>query len=385
MKNKTAFLFAGGTNAEPAITLGQGLPTEVNGLKASYYWRQTLKDGYYKHPVAGWEMVVTPDYRKELAASFHKMKEAGLDVPVVRKHDGLRIGGVFGVKNDGPWLYELHQYLGEPNQTDALTNFVSPGIDEHFIDTKGRAWGKALFHSAIVPDPVVTGQGEAIRIMSSSGQHDTIDVLTLADSTGDAAMSVIQLSQEQFDKIKAAMGGGDNVTPDNFVESITTTLSAHAQAVEVEASKLLSITAERDEARTKLSDAESKVREFSASATRQPDAFVMNERATVASEAIAILRDAGNITPACADALTKALVADNKPNVRLLSADAGEVPAYKPILAALKLNKVMQFGNAANLQILNPSTEEPKTAEQREADLEAELKRRLARIGQNAA
>lgn len=385
MKNKTAFLFAGGTESTPAITLGQGLPTEVNGLKASYYWRQTLKDGYYKHPLAGWEMVVTPDYRRELAASFHKMKSAGLDVPVVRKHDGLRIGGVFDVKNDGAWLYELHQYLGESNQTDALTNYVSPGIDEQFIDTKGRAWGKALFHSAIVPDPVVTGQGEAIRVMSSSGQHDTIDVLTLADPTGAAAMSVIQLSQEQFDKIKTALGGGDNVTPDTLVDSITTALSTVTQTVEANASKLLSVTAERDEAKAKLVATEAKVLEFSASATRQPDSFVMNERANVASEAIANLRDAGHITTACADALTKSLITDNKPNVRLLSADAGEVPAYKPILAALKLNKVMQFGNAAGLQILNPSNEETKTAEQREADLEAELKRRKERLGLNAA
>ena len=93
MKNKTAFLFAGGMESTPAVTLGQGLPAEVNGLKAAYYWRPTLRDGYYKHPLQGWEMVVTPDYRKELAASFQRMREAGLDVPVVRKHDGLRIGG----------------------------------------------------------------------------------------------------------------------------------------------------------------------------------------------------------------------------------------------------------------------------------------------------
>lgn len=369
----------------PAVTLGQGLPAEVNGLKASYYWRPSLRDGYYKHPLQGWEMVVTPDYRKELAASFQRMREAGLDVPVVRKHDGLRIGGVFGVKNDGEWMYELHQYLGESNQTDALTNYVSPGIDEKFIDSKGRAWGKALFHSAIVPDPVVPGQGEAIRVMSSSGQHDNIDFLMLADSTGAAAMSVIQISQEQFDKIKTALGGGDNVTPDTLVETITNTLTANAQAVEANASKLLSVSAERDEANAKLATAEARVLEFSASASRQPDPFVLTERASVASEAIANLRDGGHITPACAEALTKSLVTDNKPNVRLLSAGEGEIPAYKPILAALKLNTVRHLGNSAGLQTLNPPTEETKTAEQREAELEAELKRRKERLGLSAA
>ena len=368
----------------PAVTLGQGLPAEVNGLKASYYWRPSLRDGYYKHKLQGWEMVVTPDYRKELAASFQRMREAGLDVPVVRKHDGLRIGGVFGVKNDGEWMYELHQYLGESNQTDALTNYVSPGIDEKFIDSKGRAWGKALFHSAIVPDPVVPGQGEAIRVMSSSGQHDNIDFLMLADSTGAAAMSVIQISQEQFDKIKTALGGGDNVTPDTLVETITNTLTANAQAVEANASKLLSVSAERDEANAKLATAEARVLEFSASASRQPDPFVLTERASVASEAIANLRDSGHITPACAEALTKSLVTDNKPNVRLLSAGEGEIPAYKPILAALKLNTVRHLGNSAGLQTLNPPTEEPKTAEQREAEQKAELKRRLDAIGKSA-
>lgn len=369
----------------PAVTLGQGFPKEVNGLPASYYWRKSLRDGAYKHPTAGWEMSVTPDYRHQLASKFKKTAESGLKFPVLRKHDGMGVGFLLDVRNSGEWLEELHQYLGEDARVEALRNRVSIGIHPNVPDARGNQWGEGIYHSAIVPDPVVAGQGEAIRVMSSSGQHDTIDVLTLADSTGAAAMSVIQLSQEQFDKLKTALGGGDNVTPDTLVETITTTLTANAQAVEANVSKLLSITAERDEARTKLSETESKVREFSASATRQPDAFVMNERAGVASEAITNLRDGGHITTACAEALIKSLVADNKPNVRLLSADAGEVPAYKPILAALKLNTVRQLGNTANLQILNPPNEETKTAEQREADLEAELKRRLARIGLNAA
>ncbi|MBC8105776.1 MAG: hypothetical protein H7Z14_04230, partial [Anaerolineae bacterium] len=49
--NDHFYLHAAGGAVLPAVTIGQGLPKEVNGVPAFYYWRQSAKDGEYVHPV----------------------------------------------------------------------------------------------------------------------------------------------------------------------------------------------------------------------------------------------------------------------------------------------------------------------------------------------
>lgn len=373
---KPVFLSSGGFEATPAVTLGQGFPKEVNGLPASYYWRKSLRDGEYKHPVAGWEMSVTPEYRKKLADTFKRTTESGLQFPIQRNHDGMGMGFLLAVKNEGDALWELHQYLGDDARVEALRNRVSIGIHPNIPDArKGKQWGEGIFHTAIVPDPVVSGQGEAIRVMSSSGQHDAIDVLTLADKG--AAMPA-QFSQEQFDTLKAKLGGGENVTPETLYATLVETLDTKSASIDNSAQKLLSLTAERDEAKAALVTAETKVREFSNSAPTQLDPVVMADRSESFTEQLGILRDGGHIDPKCADALSKISVVDNKPNVRLLSASSGETPLYKQLIAALKLNKAYEFGMKANTQVIDLPGQAQAMSDEEFQKMKSE---RLARLG----
>jgi hypothetical protein len=374
--NKPVFLSSGDVDATPAITLGQGFPKEVNGLPASYYWRKSLRDGDYKHPVAGWELSVTPEYRKKLADTFKRTTESGLQFPIQRNHNGMGMGFLLDVKNEGDALWELHQYLGDDARVEALRNRVSVGIHPNIPDSrKGKQWGEGIFHTAIVPDPVVSGQGEAIRVMSSNGQHDAIDVLTLANKG--AAMPA-QFSQEQFDTLKAKLGGGENVTPETLYATLLESLDTKAASIVDSASKLLSLTAERDEARAALVTAETKVREFSTSAPNATDPIVMSDRAESFADLLGGVRDAGHITPACAEKLAKLRITDNKPDVRLLSSSNGEPPIYKALIEALKLNKVMEFGASARAQVLNLPNDPPPSDPK--ADDEA-FKKRLRDAG----
>ena len=100
-------LSAGATMATPAITLGQGWPREVNGLPAFYYWRQSIRDGTYRHPTAGFELQIDHGRRRRLEDAFRKMRGNGVAVPVVLDHDESADkcrGYVVDVRQNGPWL-----------------------------------------------------------------------------------------------------------------------------------------------------------------------------------------------------------------------------------------------------------------------------------------
>lgn len=181
---------APGGDAEPLLMLGSALPKTRNSLPCHYYWRPAIQDGNWSKDYRdtdgkqkSFTVKVTPEQRKDWADKFEMMKAAGDEVPIVKDHrEGdaeATLGYVVGVKNDGPWYHELHQYLGDDAKEIALRNKISVGIDPEYKDSRKRWYGSTIVHSAITSRPVVPGQGSAVRIAASKAAP-AVDIIQLS-------------------------------------------------------------------------------------------------------------------------------------------------------------------------------------------------------------
>lgn len=332
MNQPNYILCAAADDAVPALTLGQGFPKEVNSLPAFYYWRPAIKDGTYKHPVKGWTLSVDAARRKKWEAAFRRREAAGDRTPIVEDHSVTArktLGYVVDVKQDGPWLKELHQYLGEEARDIALKNFVSVGIVEQFKDNAGNDLGETIEHSGIVPNPVVTGQGDAVRVAASSGQQSRAGVFLLAANEGGAMPTTI--SEPAFLKFKELLGG-DGITTDNVVEKLTERLSKADPQVETLKQQLSRTEAELVEAK-KLSRGDEPVK---------IDPEVLADRAEIARGKIELSVERGDMPPAIGKKLAAAIAPEAKGIGFMLSRSA-EL-GNRPVDFVLDLFKESKLG-----------------------------------------
>ena len=146
-------------------------PREVNGQPAAYFWADGIRAGKYVHPAGKFELQVDGKRLDGWVYNFHKMREAGVDVPVPVDHSNKardNLGYVVDVRREGQTLMLLHQLIGEDAIRLAARNKVSLGIDPNFTDGQGRAFGDCVVHSSLTPVPLVPGQ-EGLVPMSNEG------------------------------------------------------------------------------------------------------------------------------------------------------------------------------------------------------------------------
>ena len=137
------------------------LPKEVNGQPVAYFWADGIRVGRYLHPAGKFELHVDEQRLDGWVDNFHRMKAAGVDVPVPVDHSNSardNLGYVIDIKREGDSLKLLHQLIGEDAIKLAARNKVSLGIDPEFVDGRGNAFGDCVIHSSLTPVPVVTGQ-----------------------------------------------------------------------------------------------------------------------------------------------------------------------------------------------------------------------------------
>ena len=157
------YLLAADDPLRPAVTLGQGWPGRVSGLRAFYYWKDAIRTGTYAHPAGRYSLSVTREKLDGYARAFAAMRANGVGVPILMDHAptaAATLGWIVAVRRDGDRLLELHQFLGEAARDTGLRNHVSLGIDPDFVDGRGVRYGEAIVHSAVTPVPVVPGQAE---------------------------------------------------------------------------------------------------------------------------------------------------------------------------------------------------------------------------------
>jgi hypothetical protein len=147
------------------------LPKEVNGQPAAYFWADGIRAGRYVHPAGAFELHVDEQRLNNWAANFHRMKAAGVDVPVPVDHSTSardNLGYIVDVKRDGDTLKLLHQLIGDDAIKLAARNKVLLGIDPMFRDGTGQMFGDCIVHSSLTPIPVVPGQEGFVALARGS-------------------------------------------------------------------------------------------------------------------------------------------------------------------------------------------------------------------------
>lgn len=234
-----------------AVTLGQGLPTQILGQPVRYFWADGIRCGKYTHPTKGFTLDVDRKQMDTWVLAHKRMREAGVDVPAVADHSEKArdaLGNVIDIKREGDVLRVLHQLVGEDAHRMAARNKVSLGISPNFRDGKGVVYGSAVVHSALTPVPVVPGQ--AGFVAASRGQtadQNEVDVLclTTGSSKGERPMKA-----ETLQKIRELPGAAE-VPEDGAAEFLlsyattaaenVTTLKTRAEAAEA---KVLTLSRE---------------------------------------------------------------------------------------------------------------------------------------------
>jgi len=60
------------------------LPDRVSDLPAFYYWKDAIVAGSYVHPAGRFSLDITRDRLDGFVATFNRMKENGVGVPIRR-------------------------------------------------------------------------------------------------------------------------------------------------------------------------------------------------------------------------------------------------------------------------------------------------------------
>jgi hypothetical protein len=336
------YLFAAGGEAKPAITLGQALPKTRNSLPCFYYWRQSIADGEYVHPVKKFGLKVDASRRRTWEQNFRRMKDAGEEVPIVEDHADAKsnatLGYVVDVRQNGKWYEELHQYLGERERDTALRNKISIGIDPDFHTGNGVRLGDCIIHSATTPRPVVPGQGEAVPIAASRGPAG--DVLELSAARQESTMDL--------NPLRKALGLADDAPDADVISSATTKLAAVPALETDKATALSRVTA----AEAERDAAKAQVLELSRANPKQPDPEVAYERQKrLASEADAAVAQ-GKLAPFLADTFKGWLAKENQLRPLMLSRDteADECVAEKLLPKLIEASPKIKFGEQTGAQ-----------------------------------
>lgn len=231
-------LFASSPAQALAAVTMDTFPKSVNGLPASYFWRQSICDGTFTHPQMGFTVKVTPERRRQWEESFRKMRRNGVEVPIVEDHSesaAKTLGYVMDVRQRDGWFEELHQYIGDTARERALKNRVSVQIVPDFVDGHGRHYGDAITHSAITPVPVVPGQGQPVSLSAASSPDQGCIVLELAATEDPQIRSITMptcsVSPEQLSRFQSLVD--DGITAETLIDRLLSSLEArHAADIE---------------------------------------------------------------------------------------------------------------------------------------------------------
>jgi hypothetical protein len=296
---------------KPAVILGQGLPADVNGQPAAYFWKEMLPPGNF-HDAKGKPFEVDAKRIDTLIACFNRAKAKGYRpfLPAGSHRERQKnYGFLIDVRKNARGVLEgLHQFIGEDAIREASRNKSSICTVRDVTDETGEHYEELIDHNCILPDPQMSGLGDFQpfnpALAASRGQNlGAVEYLELAASTQETVMDLTAL--------RKAVGAADTVPDADVITQAATKLGT------IPALEQARTTAEgeRDTARTELSRRQ---------LPKEPDPDVIADRAGVKLERIEHLATTGAISAQQADFLKKRVNgADGKPNVLMLSKAPG--------------------------------------------------------------
>jgi len=343
---KNNLLLLGNTsNTIPASRAAKG----DDGLVRRRFVKEIAHVGTYQHPKDGWTLDVNRDRLKQWADTFAAMSANGVKVEVPVDHsfkaEDVR-GYVVDMYVHNDTLYGVHEMIGD----DAIRlvqrcQTTSPYIEMKFTDGTGKAYGEAIVHNAIVQGPVIPGQ-EPFKAIAASRNASVL----LSTNQGNQQMQIKDL----LAGIATLIGkDAEQVTTDNVMAMLQTHLNEMTGKLET-ADKAL---AERD---AKIQKLEAMLKEAEASDGKkpEPDDDTVEILAEGGEQLIDNLTNNGNVTPAVAASLKRALVGETgRRNAYALSArySGRATSLVKEIADILRQNDPKVLGEATAAQSMRLS------------------------------
>lgn len=337
------------------VTLGQAWPTsheikvgdKMVSHPITYLDKDVIEEGQYVHPRTGRVVHATRQQIKDWVSKFNQMSSTGVlepGVPVdhsVASRDNLGfVKAARAVEFTNPnnpnekrlRLRLTHALIGEDAALTALRNRASLGIDPDYVDGKGKRWGSVIVHSAITPEPVVSGMGEfsASSVTLSRGQQTEPYLLSAKEST------MVTLPVELRTKFAKIV----DVDPSDTTVTDEVLLSRVAKEFSDIETDMVEVNSEMQTLSRAVADKTTEIETLSRGAVAVPDenvlALLSNSFATDREAAVA----EGGVDSATATALHGILCPGNKPGQIALARTDGDItPAYSKIFAALRKNK----------------------------------------------
>ncbi len=351
---------------KPALTLGQGLPPEVMGQPAAYFWKEALVPGNYQDR-AGTKFTIDAKRVDNLIANFNKAKANGFTPRVPDGHTSsakTNMGFILEArKNSRGGLELLHQMVGDDaikavarNKTSICT--VANAIDEH-----GNEYDELIDHNAIVPDPQLNNLRDFVPALAASraATESAIVLTPAADTERSPEMDLI--------KLREAIGAAKEVTDEQVISQAVAKLGESTTQLQLSRSAVDTTKTDLTTAITRAEQAEAKVLELSRM-NSAPDLDVLNDRAALKSERIDLALERGQCTKAQADLLKASLKDGDKPAVLMLSKSGTHGTPVDLMLKVLELNKPFVGLSLSRAQQLpDPNNPSPAMTEARKKEL----------------
>ncbi len=358
----------------PAVTLGQGLPTDYNGLPIHYRWGHGVKIGEkYTHPTKGFTVDASSENVSKLEKHFRKMKERGVRVPIVKDHHlkaDDAMGAVYDVRRKDGWFQPLLGFYGDDSLSTAQKNEISLGIKPHMKDGKGNDYDFALEHVAVTPIPVVNDQRGLLA--ASRGEDGERPVLTLSAASKTPERSkTMALKPEHRKMMLAHLAGAPGIKDDMDDDALMSRHLEEHGKMKTDIDKYKTYVAQADphmkqmamncsrlaeEAETEKKRADQAEMNLSRAGGPRTDPEVLHERqlrvSTLGEKLIP------RYTPANAKKIIETIVgAPGSPNVYTLSREEGQTDCFAAQLidALIECGPAPKPGDVAGTMVLSRS------------------------------
>jgi len=135
------------------------------------FTKDIILQGDWTHPTAGWTLEVTPEAIDAWITASKSMLAAGIPIRFTRDHgqgvDAV-LGRVLDLWRDGDKAHAKIEVVGaEAIGLVQRSPWVSVEIAKDFVAGNGQRYGAAITAVSLVPDPVVTPQGDFQRIAAA--------------------------------------------------------------------------------------------------------------------------------------------------------------------------------------------------------------------------
>jgi hypothetical protein len=334
----------------PALTLGQGLPKDVNGEPTFHAWKEVLRPRRFID-AAGTAHEVTSDRIRMLASNFAKLAGKGRRPSLPSHHpkpgeqkDALHnLGHALDARvNDAGGLEVLCQFVGADAIRASARNHASIGTVQDYTDDDGEVFAEVIDHIAIVPDPRLADlNGFQPALAASSGPAVSAVVVSPAPTPAAAPNTRSIAMPADFAPLRKALSLADTVTDEQVI----------AKAAEAVTNATATLAAEK----ARADAAETAKLELSNSIPRQADPEILKDRMGVFSDKLDNLMEHNKCTPQQKEAAMAIVAPGGQPAAMMLSQSVTTGPA-SAILKLLELANTNPFGQKSDAQPVGRQT-----------------------------